>query len=74
MRILNVKELNAVAGAEIYGDWRDGLTPEEIAYHEQLAYEAGLAAWANMMGDGYDGDRMPDWEWMEKHSQPNYGI
>lgn len=69
MRILNLKELELVAGASNYN--YPVLTDEELATMtpEQIDFwsENEHRKWLDWLYSNNDGDRQPDYDWMEKH-------
>lgn len=74
MRILNLKELELVAGAIAYN--QPVLTPEEMATMtpEQIADFDGYHnyLWQLSMSAGNAGDRMTDYEWIQKHGSGSW--
>lgn len=68
MRILNLKELELVAGGNYdYPVLTDAekatMTPEQIAEWDDYQHRQWLLA----MYSGNEGDRMPDYDWINQH-------
>lgn len=71
MRILDLKELELVAGADpyVWPELSDEVkaTMSQAQIDEWYAYQ--LQLWSEWLNNPYGGDRAEDYKWMEAHGQ-----